>query len=644
MLKSVKIYTVCLLAGFVLWPMPVLCAGSFPESRDLLETHAFQRRDLSMPDSRIVINFYDFNGKQTAAEYSNRPTLPLNAAYLSTHKNEVGKSTRTRFSRAVTDLLIIRKSDRPFEEMIHNQHIGNAGEYSTQWMPHCLGFQGSYPDHASLYGTDFLYDEKTIVRKIKFTGNAEGYCISGNYNGNISREKDILMIGNNHLRYAIAFSVPVACYKTDGQKWHIQFEASSLEGKKELIITVAFADEDETTSTLLKRAGHPVFKNDTDAKLREREAYWDGFLAKVPRPSNFDLSHVNTYGVTAAQLKSAYYKAWVFTAQNILPSDKQVFPYPQFCTGKPSLWDEGEVRAPLSAAWESFIGMQLYAFIDPVVSWQAFKGLMTLVDKDGMLGGESLPSRKAQTALILYRYTNDKKSLQEVYPALKRYLVWRMNITHWVYQDIKQSVYSKDAEFAFSALVDMEHMVEIARILGLTEDQKEWNNKHKILCENSLQWFWETPVSLPVQYYDTRSQHRNRGNSIWVTTGLYVDNLLKDSYLQSMMNCFYQDFDPDKPFAGFSIPKYPDVSYTVYGLLKQGYKDEAVSLMEANLRDIVRANSSFAEQYIGENFEPDGVRPSLFGSSTLIDFVLLLNGYKYDRGNPSANHTVVNFN
>ena len=31
-----------------------------PKSRDLLEDDTWQRRDLSMPGSRIVINFYDF--------------------------------------------------------------------------------------------------------------------------------------------------------------------------------------------------------------------------------------------------------------------------------------------------------------------------------------------------------------------------------------------------------------------------------------------------------------------------------------------------------------------------------------------------------------------------------------------------------
>ncbi len=100
----------------------------------------------------------------------------------------------------------------------------------------------------------------------------------------------------------------------------------------------------------------------------------------------------------------------------MIPADKQRYPYPQLATGKASLWDEGEPRAPFSAAWESFLGTQFYAFIDPQTAVASFKGLMSLVDQEGMLGGESLPSRKAQTAMVLYRLTGDREMLKETYP------------------------------------------------------------------------------------------------------------------------------------------------------------------------------------------------------------------------------------
>ena len=60
------------------------------------------------------------------------------------------------------------------------------------------------------------------------------------------------------------------------------------------------------------------------------------------------------------------------------------------------------------------------------------------------------------------------------------------------------------------------------------------------------------------------------------------------------------------------VPKYPDLSYTVYGLIKHGYNHQAQQMIEVNLRDIVRARASFAEQYVGANFRPDGVRPAMW--------------------------------
>lgn len=139
---------------------------------------------------------------------------------------------------------------------------------------------------------------------------------------------------------------------------------------------------------------------------------------------------------------------------------------------------------------------------------------------------------------------------------------------------------------------------------------------------------------MPVQNWHRIKKPREQNNTIWVTTGLYMDGCLAGDYLTSMLARFDADYDPEKSFGGFEMPKYPDMSYSVYGLLKQGYTSRARGVMETAVRDIVRAGAPFAEQYIGDGFRPDGVRPSLFGSSMIIDFTMLLNGYKYDRGFP----------
>ncbi len=634
-MNSVKQYTILLgILLFSILSKNVLAKdiSDFPRSIDLKESGINQRRDLSLPFSRLVINFFDFSSTLTAAEYSNRATLPLNVAYLSTEKNDKRKESLTRFSRAVNDLLTIHESDN-LQNILRDSLTGQAIEYKTEWMPHALPFSAKYVDAETLQGVDFLYDEHTIVREIDFSSkNGSKFSLSGSYKGNVEFKDNKVFVDNNNIRYCIAFSCSVANFTLNEKCWALNI-SGNLPDKK-LIVSVSFADKGETIEKLVSRAEQPIANNDASAKLKTREKYWDDLLARVPRPHNFELSEVTRDGVTVEELRQAYYKAWVFTIQNVLPADKTVYPYPQICTGKPSLWDEGETRAPFSAAWESFLGIQFYSFIDPDVSWKAFKGLMSLVDNDGMLGGESLPSRKAQTALILYRQTNDVESLNEVYPAIKRYLNWRMKITHWVYGDMKPSEDLKDAEFAFSLLVDLERMTEIAGILGKKEDQAEWQKQHQEFSAKCLSWFWETPDSEPVQYYDLSTKERKQGNTVWVTTGLYVDGLLNDDYKQSMIRLFDKDYSPSARFAGFNQPKYPDISYTVYGLLKHGFNKRALGVVEANLRDIVKTHSSFAEEYVGDKLLPAGVRPSLFGSSTIIDFVWLINGFKYDRGIP----------
>ena len=626
-----KLFLTIIFISLVIIPI----AGEvIPKSIDLRESGKYQRRDLSMPMSRVVVNFFDFKSPLSTYDYSTRNTLPLNIAYLTTDKNEPGAKAINRFSRSVTDLLTIHKTNKGVDGLIQNFTLGTASKYSTEWMPHALAFKAEYENGSSVNAVDFLYDLKTVVRKIEFKGDAKDYCFAGNWGGVVKFEKNAIIVENNNLRYAIAFSIPVTNYRTSTKKWYVSLDNSKNSNK--LIISVAFADKFEAQTTLIERALAPIQKNDIDQVLVKNEKYWDDFLQKVPHPQNFELTSVKTYNVKPEQIRQAYYKAWVFTAQNVLPEDNEKYPYPQICTGKPSLWDEGEVHAPFSAAWESFIGIQLYAYIDPQLSWKAFKGLMSLVDKDGMLGGESLPSRKAQTALILYELTNDKKSLEEVYPALKRYLNWRLNITHWVYGDMKPSTNYKDAEFAFSALTDIQYLMKISKILNQPQDIKEWKQKFDEFGQKSLKWFWETPQSMPIQNYWISNNKREDRNTVWITTCLHVKDYLKGDYLTSTIKKFDKDYNPDKSFANFNMPKYPDMSYSVYGLIEHGYPDRALGTMEASLRDIARGHAAFAEQYLGDDFKPDGVYPSLFGSSIILDFVMMSNGYMFGDGNPKA--------
>lgn len=621
--------------AFIIFFQTNIFGQNLPKSKDLCEIDKYQRRDLSMPMSRIVLNFFDFRSKLSLLDYSNRPTVPINIAYLTTEKNIPEKKPISRFSRSVTDMLTMYKTDKGVSGVMNDSTLGIATSYTTEWMPHCLPFTAEYPGGASLTGVDFFYDNKTVVRKLTLKGDANYYCFAGKFEGRVKFENRIIVVDNDNLQYAITFSCPVKDFNIVKNKWYIAVDNENLK-ENNIIVSLAFADKNEVKPTLFARVVNPIQKNDVDKVLLSNEKYWDNFLSKVPHPANFELSYVNPKSVKPEEIRQAYYKAWVFTAQNVLPEDPKLYPYPQICTGKPSLWDEGEERAPFSAAWESFVGIQFYAYVDPQLAWKAFKGLMSLVDNEGMLGGESLPSRKAQTAYILYQLTKDKKSLREIYPALKCYLKWRLNITHWVYGDIKTSTTFKDAEFAFSALVDIQHLLKIADILGQKKDIAEWQGRFNDFGNKCLTWFWETPQSLPIQNYWTNTQKRRGGNTIWITTCLHIKNYLNGDYLTSVINKFDKEYNTEANFAGFNMPKYPDVSYSVYGLLEHNLEERALGTMEACLRDITRGRAAFAEQYVGDDFRPDGVRPSLFGSSIILDFVLLANGYMFGDGVPKA--------
>ncbi|RED85577.1 hypothetical protein [Cohnella phaseoli] len=416
--------------------------------------------------------------------------------------------------------------------------------------------------------------------------------------------------------------------------WSLDIPLDELDGASEAV-TIAFSPQRTGTAQATQLARAPFVQDNIDLKHAETEQFWNDYLQKVPHPYNFDLEIADTLGVTAERTYLDYYRAWVFLAANILPAMPEGgFLYSQFATGKPSMWGDGAEEAKYASSWESFLAMQLYAFVDPDLAWDGYKGMMSLVDDEGMLGGESLPSRKAETAMILYQLTGDIQSLHDVYPALKRYLNWRIDNPRWIYLPAnKNNVYERDADFVFSGLIDLGHARDIATILGLEDEAADWEATRQQFYTDSLEWFWETPTSLPNQYYYLDSEIRHEGTTLWVAQGVYVD-LLSGDYLTSLMNRFYSDYDVNKSFVGMGMPKYPNISFLIYGFLEKGYLEEAQQVLEVSMRDVVRAYE-FAEQYdVSHPPRPTGVRPSVFGAGMLIDTVLLKNGYKLDKGKP----------
>lgn len=535
-----------------------------------------------------------------------------------------------------------------------------SSAYSTAWMPNELPFEAQYDDGSSLSGTDFFYDINTIVRRVKLSGSANGhqFLLAGAYSGqNVTFENNVLIQNKGVYKIAVSANVfekfPVKFYnslhqmkaQSGGQNqpsvsgyWAVLIDASQ---EDDVIASVAYSysHDGENANVLPARAKIPLTETKANEGYQARKAYWNNYLETIPHPSVFGIEVSDDKGVTADNIKLCYYKAWTFVASCLLMGDPEKFPYPQVVTGKASLWDEGHDLAPYTATWESFFGIQFLAFTDTENAWKSFEGIMSLVDETGMIGGESLPSRKAQTAWLLYEMTGDKDRLLGVYEPLSRYLHWRLQYPHWIYHS-QPDINQKDAEFVFSVVVDLMFMSKIAKVVKGDAVASDWKKKAGDFYEECLPWFWTSPTSPPVQYYNTATHERSAGGRYWVTTGLFMEQL-SGSYLQSMNVLFSMGFSDTNNFGGSSMgaPKFPDVSYTAYGLIDKGYVAKAEKVMDACIRDIVRSGNWFSEQYevSGEPY-PTGVRPSLFGASMMIDFVMMKNGFRYGNGTPMVLH------
>ncbi len=605
---------------------------------DLLENGSDQRRDLSIPGSRIVVNPYDFTlnpAEVSLLQYSEGKDIPLNIAVLTTHNHY---SEQQRMGRVINRLLSIYQQK--------GSKIVSADTVLNAWTPYSLPFKALYSDNVTLSGHDFFYDENTLIRQLK-SSIGSGYQIAGAIAETMQADKSAktITISSLNVRYVIAFSNSwsnIRYYRNEAD-FHAQRNALSKPVKNgwwsitfapfsDMDIAITIEEPSVAIALLQKKAKTTVQPAAVERSYADRKAYWDVFLTeKVPHPQNFSFSAIDSKGITAEDVRLAYYKAWVCIAQNVLPPDPKVYPYYQLVTGKASLWDEGEHNAPFSATWESLVAIQLYSLIDTDVAWSALKGLLSLVDETGMLGGESLPSRKAQAAWQLYEFTNDYSSLKEVYPALKRYMNWRREQPRWIYKN-ETPENEKDAEFVVSALADIGKMQQIAAVLKLPDDKSWWAQQEKELFADYLRWFWETPEAIPVQHIN---QYKGRDTyPVQITTGLFLKDL-KGAHLNSMLQLFNNTYDTTRSFAGFEAPKYPDMDYTIYGLIYHQQAHQVRILIEANIRDVIRSGC-FAETYFHRDNRPvpGGVRPSIFGMAQVISFVLLKNGYVFDQGVP----------
>lgn len=589
-------------------------------------------------------------------------------------------------------------------------HLGapwlrTANSYANQWLPEALESRGEYAAGV-IDIVDAFHDEDSFSRTVHAT--TEGAALAGSYDGAASydAESNLLTIGSEYYTYSIALPENSEV-RFGGSVAELSFgggAATPLDGSGAWAAALPNVDQDAVVGVGLAVNDTRVTA-DAVAVSRERAAaatqdpsgdraawtaFWNDYLNRVPKVQDFSIQRVADGGVTEDEMRHFWYKAWVNLEMNVLPATPETGnEYAQLGTGKPSMWMHGTPGTRNVASWDSLLGMQQLVYVDPENAWASFQGMMALVEDGplatepsdeaygtrGELGGESLPSRKAQTAWILYSVTGDREKLESIYDKLALHLNWERYNMRWVLGE-NNHFDERDSEFVTSLAYDLGFAIKIAEELGRDADSTHYQSVISEITASYSEWFFPTAADGSGKVWDTvqkiyldasraevpfgddtegepfrneNGQWIRAGFSFYTSTAFVMDELDEESMV-AVMDRFLDDYDENAQLAGlgeFAV-KAPDIQLIAYGLLdmepvpgsdEAELRDRATVLINSMIRDMVRSGW-FAEVYYagGEPGDPvgaRGVRPSLFGISNYIDFVLMANGVRTDEGDPT---------
>lgn len=577
--------------------------------------------------------------------------------------------------------------------------LASANEVASTWDPTKLTYTATYAGNTGqLVTTDQFAenDPDTFTRQVASTLGSGSAVVAGPYSGGTRYDDQTrtIVIDGAEASYAIALPVDaeIRFYEsesalrfgragTTSPSAASGYWAATLSPGGTSTVGIGWAIRDAAAPASAAASEAAIAAIATGAPERAAahwDSFWNDYLARVPMVSDFSIQRVDDGGVTAEEMRHFYLQAWIGLEMNVLPATPETGNmFSQLGTGKPSMWMNGTPGTKNVASWDSLLGMQQLVFTDPENAWASFEGMMALVNDDvdpdayeyGELGGESLPSRKAQTAWVLYQATGDRARLESIYQALKLHLAWEKNNMRWVLHG-HNYLDERDSEFVTSLIFDLDFAARIARELGHDEDAQTWDSWVPELTTSYEEWFFPTTAGADgktwstvqkVYLDETRTQppsadqgeaaaYRNEhgqwvdpGWSFYTSTAFVIDDL-QPHYRAKIRERFDDDYDEDAQLAGlgkFAI-KAPDAQLIVYGLLDSADAseiDEAEVIIQSLNRDMT-LSGLFAEVYyatgeIGEPVGARGVRPSLFGISNLIDNVLLANGVRTAEGDPS---------
>jgi len=535
--------------------------------------------------------------------------------------------------------------------------VGARGENgakmtSRSWEPHCIVSAAEAPG-LKAEAVVCLPDVRTIAQRLKVvtTGGKPLILMGQMPTGQVGWDAATRTLTLKNDRFQAALTVSrkarllgaatsvadllaggAGVAQTEGGAWGLAFDGVGV--GEEVVVVARFALPGENAGAAGEETAQLATSAGFAAALKRQETFWETLFGRAPQPLDWHLRLATPHGVTAGAIRAAYYRAWAFLLSDTLPPMPEAdSPTPQVACGKPSLWAEGAPRSRATSQWESVLGMQYLALVDPETAWQAFEGLMTQVDARGMLGGEGLPSRHAQTAWTLYSLTGDQERLARVYPAVKRFLVWKAANPRWIYKNSTPPG-QKDAEFVVHALMDMGYARRIAQRLGLTAEVTFWTERSAALAADFHRWFWG-PGGKTYRLYDASMARQAEPDRAWNLQGLALPpEILKPEERAAFLKLFRASAGAETPFLIPQLAGFPKYNYTLRGVWQYGEAKEANLMAEAALREVTLAGE-FSESY-GQQFPPapTGVVPSLFGAMHILDAALWHNGVCLGEGAP----------
>jgi len=517
---------------------------------------------------------------------------------------------------------------------------------STTWYPYQVAFQAQYANGAAVAGRDFFIDaNSTLIRTLDVRGGDSkelvlGGTIGGSKGARWDAARQVIVVEDAKYSYALRLVAGATELKPRLGKnsWSVRIPLGAQ--KATVTIGFGFAAASEGADAAIGRACSALALP-VNESLVAAKATMDAYLRKVPQPTQWGIANIPPHGVTPERQRQAYYAAWSLLIQSIMNPfpENAAYPFPQMSLGKPSLWAQGERTSPATCGWESFLGLQWFSFLEPETCWKAYEGIMSRVDEAGRLGGESLPSRKAQTAWILYKQCPDRARLAAVYPAIKRYLLWREQNPRWVYPG-NDATDEKDIEFVVSWLLDVDYAIKITGELGRADEGRVWQEKAAQMRQNLHAWFFSDPAKLHQFYFTQKhvfnTKERDRDRPIMILTALWLKDLPAEAR-DRLLGLLREFHHPERAADGFAYTKYADNNLAAYGLIDHGMA-EAKPFAEVFVRDSIRAGEFAEVLRPGANGDPEteGVQPSLFNALNIIEFTWMLNQVRYESGTPAV--------